>query len=71
MDPTQHMIANLTGEIVSKIRVRFGVVYGMTPKQVLELSVAVGSLILDHMSRVHDVRAIADRDGHLLIPPTE
>jgi hypothetical protein len=71
MDPTPRMIANLTGEIVSKIRVPFGVVYGSTPKQVLELSVAVGSRILDHMSRVHDMRAIADQDGHLLIPRTE
>jgi hypothetical protein len=71
MDPTLRMIANLTGEIVSRIRVRFGVVPGMTPTKVLALSDAVGSLILDHLSRVHDVRAITDEDGHLLVPPPE
>jgi hypothetical protein len=71
MDPTLRMIANLTGEIVSKIRVRIGVVPGMTPKKVLELSDAVGSLILDHLSHVHDVRAITNEDGHLLVPPPE
>jgi hypothetical protein len=63
------MIANLTGEISSKIRVRFGVVPGMTPHKVLDLSHAVESLILDHMSRLHDVRDITDKDGALLIPP--
>jgi hypothetical protein len=71
MDPTLRMIANLTGEIVSKIRVRFGVVLGMTPTKVLDLSDAVGILILDHLSSVHDMRAITNEDGHLLFPPPE
>jgi hypothetical protein len=63
MDPTLRMIANLTGEIVSKIRVRFGVVPGMTPTKVLALSDAVGILILDHMSRLHDVTRSPTKTG--------
>jgi hypothetical protein len=46
MGPTLRMIANLTGAIVSKIRVRFGVVPAMTFTKVLARSDAVGSLIL-------------------------
>jgi hypothetical protein len=43
----------------------------MTPTKVLALSDAVGSMILDHMSRVPDVREITDEDGHLLVLPPE
>jgi hypothetical protein len=43
----------------------------MTPTKVLALSDAVGSLILDHLRHVHDVRAITNEDGHLLVPPPE
>jgi hypothetical protein len=71
MDPALRMIANLIGEIVSKIRVRFGAVPGVTPTKVLALSDAVGDLILDHMSRLHDVSAITNEDGHLLVLPPE
>jgi hypothetical protein len=63
------MIANLTGTISSEIRVRFGVIPGMTPTKVLALSHAVENLILDHASRLHDVREITAEDGTLRIPP--
>jgi hypothetical protein len=69
MDPTLRMIVNLTGDVVSKIRTRFGVVDGMTPEKTIALSNAVGSVILDHMSKLHDVREITDKDGFLRIPP--
>jgi hypothetical protein len=65
------MIANLTGEITSKIRVGFGVVPDMTPTRVVNLSGDVGRMILDHMGQLHDVREITDENGFLLIPPPE
>jgi hypothetical protein len=69
MDHDIRTIANLIGQVASAIRLRFGVIPGMTPHSVMELSHAVESLILDHMSRLHDVRDITDEDGHLRIPP--
>jgi hypothetical protein len=71
MDSTNRMIFNLTVDIVWKIRVRFGVIPGMTPTKVLEISDAVGSLILDHLSKLHDVREITDEKGHLRAPANQ
>jgi hypothetical protein len=65
------MIANLTGDVISKIRTRFGVLPDMTPTRVLTLSDAVGSVILDHLSHYHDVREITDEKGHLRAPANQ
>ena len=71
MDQTTRMIANLVGDVVSKIRTRFGVVPGMTPTRVIDMSDCVGNLLLDHLSQICDVREITDEKGHLRIPRYE
>ena len=68
-DPTQEMIASLTNEVMAKIRIRFGVIPQMTPVRVLELSDIVGQTILDYLKKYHNLDAIRDASGYLVIPP--
>ncbi len=67
MTDQQRVIANLVAQISSDIRIKFGVVEGMTPTKTIAMAEAVESLLLDHFSQVQDVREITNDQGSLTI----
>jgi hypothetical protein len=71
MDRNLREMARLTGRISQMIRLGFNIIPGLTPERNLALRQAVESLILDHLSHIHDVSEITDEHGFLKIPPLE
>ena len=57
--------ARLVAAISSDIRIKFGVLEGMTPDKVVRMAQRVESELLDRLSYVLDVRTICDEDGFL------
>ncbi len=65
MNDQQRIIANLITQVSSDIRIKFGVVEGVTPRTAINMAQDVESLLLDHFSRIHDVREITNDRGTL------